>query len=213
MNYYPMPIIPARVPGTSFVHLESDTLVTIRGTKYSVQSFDRTVVSLRDEDGAPFKITQQALYDLVIDKKTATVQRNRNTSEMKLLDLLYGDRRPEDYGTKDRLIAIFRQKLFVKYDKDCLEKGHIPRSKDGSFKAWIIREWNELVSRTVVPIPLTGYRDRRRFQPSSAATPLGRRATTISCPCSRAISARARTRSPSGSPKLSTLRRNTPSST
>ncbi|RWX19248.1 hypothetical protein EHI45_00995 [Rhizobium leguminosarum] len=144
MDYYQMPLIPARVPGSPFARLDMNATIAIGETKYSLKHSDRTVLNLRDEDGGDFKITHQALLALIADHK-ASILRNRNTPEIKLLDLLYGDRGPEDYSKNDQLIAKFREQLFISYDKECLKNGHIPRSKDGTFAAWIKRNWGEIV--------------------------------------------------------------------
>ncbi|MHC2218844.1 hypothetical protein [Rhizobium leguminosarum] len=144
MDYHPMPLIPARVPSPPFVRIDTNAIVTIGETKYTLRSSDRTIVGLRDEDGGDFKITHHALLALIRDQK-ASILRNRNTLEIKLLDLLYGDRGPEDYGKNTQVIAACRQALFIRYDKECLEKGHIPRSKDGTFANWIKRNWGEIV--------------------------------------------------------------------
>lgn len=159
MDFYPTPLVPARIPQTPIVNVKAADRVAMGNTHYIMKTRDKSLCTLMREDdfATEITLTNQEFYNLV-QLKQVVVQRNRNAPEFKLVDVLYGERRWEDYSEKARVIADFRIDLFTLYDAQCIKNGHIPRSQDGSFENWIRKHWGEIVfkrrqSNTLMEVP------------------------------------------------------------
>lgn len=113
------PYVPAgrRLDGYDFVHEEHP---------------DRTIF-LRHDD-----INER------LDNETARIEYGGNKPEVQFLTLLFNGKKFDEFSTKVQRIGRLRERLFQRYDEECLIVGHISRSSD-TFQTWIDPRWKKLL--------------------------------------------------------------------
>lgn len=79
-----------------------------------------------------------------LDAETARIEYGGNTPEVRFLELLFNGKKFNEFSEKVQRIARLRERLFQKYDEECLLGSHINRSSD-NFQTWIDPRWKKLL--------------------------------------------------------------------
>lgn len=141
MDYYPLPkVLRHPVP-----MLGSEDILRI-GTEAFVPAgrrLDGYEFYLEEHPDRTIFLTHSDINERV-DAETARIEYGGNTRELQFLELLFSGRKFNEFEEKVQRIARLRERLFKKYDEECLLSGHVSRSSQ-DFQSWIDPHWRKLL--------------------------------------------------------------------
>jgi len=107
------------------------------------------------------EITFKELHER-LEADEARIETRGALAKVEYLSIVHGGKLLKDFPKSVQDVALLRVALFETYEKECLQKGHIPRTTDTFGDGWIGPAWLKIVGRV--------RSDQRTLAPPSAST-------------------------------------------
>lgn len=122
--------VPTRIYHHSVIEMSPTDRFSVNGIDYIPLRADKDGYTIRHEiDGQVSFMSHAEIHDSLSEKR-ASIRYGYNSVSEKKLRLIWGDERFEDLDPEKRSLPIFREKLILRYEEECLKAGkELPRSE------------------------------------------------------------------------------------